>query len=95
MSIEAQVLGGAERDNALYVRINTGQTRYRLLLDCGEGCAAELPVTELLQIDHVFSYLHMDHIAGFDTLFRATWNRSVLHVVWGPPETARLSTMIF
>jgi ribonuclease Z len=91
MSIEVRVLGGAGRDNALWLRIDTGQAIHRLLFDCGEGCAAELPYAEIMAIDHLlFSHLHMDHVAGFDTVFRATWNRRAPMIVWGPPETARI-----
>lgn len=91
MSIEARVLGGAGRDNALALRIDTGQAIHRLLFDCGEGCATELPRAGIMTIEHLlFSHLHMDHIAGFDTVLRATWNRPAPMIVWGPPQTARI-----
>ncbi len=92
MSIEFQALGAPGGDNALYVRVRTGQALYRLLFDCGEGCASALPFSEVLAVDHLcFSHLHMDHIGGFDPFFRATYNRDSkpMHV-WGPPATARI-----
>src|SRR5579883_1812763 len=91
MSIEFQVLGAAGRDNAVYARVNTGQTIHRLLFDCGEGCVGELAVSEAQAIDHLlFSHLHMDHVAGFDSLFRQTFFRERPMRVWGPPETRRI-----
>src|SRR5690349_18809029 len=38
MSLPFQVLGGPTRDNALFVRVETGQAIHRLLFDCGEAC---------------------------------------------------------
>ena len=91
MSIEFEVLGEAGRDNAVYARVNTGQAIHRLLFDCGEGCVGELPVAEAQAIDHLFfSHLHMDHIGGFDTLFRQTFFRERPMQAWGPPETRRI-----
>lgn len=91
MSIEFQVLGGAGRDNAVFARVNTGQAIHRLLFDCGEGCVGELPVAEAQAIDHLlFSHLHMDHVGGFDTLFRQTFFRERAVQAWGPPETRRI-----
>ncbi|HEX2949649.1 MAG TPA: MBL fold metallo-hydrolase [Armatimonadota bacterium] len=92
MSIELHVLGGAGRDNALLVYVHTGQAVVRLLFDCGEGCLASLPFVEIQRIDHLFfSHLHMDHIGGFDSFFRCTYNRTRKpNVIWGPPDTARI-----
>lgn len=92
MSIVYQVLGKAGHDNALFVWVTSGQTIHRLLFDCGEGCLAEVPYTDVLAIDHLlFSHLHMDHIGGFDSFFRSVFNRtSRRNVVWGPPETSRI-----
>jgi len=91
MSIEFQVLGAAGRDNAVYARINSGQAIERLLFDCGEGCVGELPPAEAQAIDHLlFSHLHMDHVGGFDTLFRQTFFRERPVRAWGPPETRRI-----
>lgn len=92
MSIEFHILGDAGLDNALFVRVQTGQALHRLLFDCGEGCLSALPFAEVLAVDHLcFSHLHMDHIGGFDSFFRATYNRDGKPVrVWGPPATARI-----
>jgi ribonuclease Z len=92
MSIEFQVLGTAGRDNILFVRVNSGQIIHRLLFDCSEGCLHDLSVSEILSIDHLlFSHLHMDHVGGFDSFFRRTFNRaSKPNMVWGPPETGRI-----
>ncbi len=92
MAIEFQVLGTAGRDNAALVRIDRGQGCSRLLFDCGEGCLSSLSGAEIQSIDHLcFSHLHMDHIGGFDTLFRSNFNRTTRpNVVWGPPETGRI-----
>ena len=91
MSIEFQVLGEAGRDNAVYARVNSGQAIHRLLFDCGEGCVGELPVAEAQAIDHLcFSHLHMDHVGGFDSLFRQTFFRERPVHTWGPPETQRI-----
>lgn len=92
MSITIQVLGAPDHDNAAFVRIDSGQALHRLQFDCGDGCAASLPASEIQAVDHLlFSHLHMDHIAGFDTFFRRTFNRPDPPMyVWGPPETARI-----
>ncbi len=90
MAIEYQVLGAPGRDNALWVRVNSGQTITRLLFDCGDGCLSGLPLAEIHSADHLlFSHLHMDHVAGFDQFFRCNFNRDAKpNVIWGPPDTA-------
>jgi ribonuclease Z len=92
VSITFRVLGQAGKDNALLVQIDSGQTVERLLFDCGEGCLSELPIGEVLAIDHLFfSHLHMDHVGGFDSFFRCTFNRDTKpNQIWGPPETVRI-----
>ncbi len=92
MSIRFQVLGAAGRDNALLVRVDTGQALHRLLFDCGEGCLAGVSRSEIQSIDHLFfSHLHIDHVAGFDSFFRCTYDRDARpNVVWGPPGTATI-----
>jgi ribonuclease Z len=90
MGLEFEILGKPGDDNALLVRLNTGQATHRLLFDCGEACVSPLEFAEVLQIDHLcFSHLHMDHVAGFDSYFRANFQRAINHI-WGPPETARI-----
>lgn len=90
MSISFRILGGAGRDNALWVQVDSGQAVERLLFDCGEGCLAELPFGDVKETDHLFfSHFHMDHVSGFDSFFRANFNRETkVSRVWGPPQTA-------
>src|SRR5947209_12941256 len=92
VSITFQVLGAAGRDNALFVRLDSGQAIDRLLFDSGGGCPDALAWADLQALDHLFfSHLHMDHVAGFDTFFRCNYNRATKpNVVWGPPQTGRI-----
>ena len=92
MGISYQILGGPGRDNALLVRIESGQSTTNLLFDCGQDCLALLSVSEIHAIDHLFfSHLHMDHVAGFDRFFRCTFNRTDRpNMIWGPPGTAEI-----
>jgi ribonuclease Z len=92
MTIRFDLLGGPGEDNALFVRITTGQSIHRLLFDCGEDCLSQVPLTEIQHIDLLlFSHLHMDHIAGFDAFFRANFNRlTKMNRIYGPPHTARI-----
>lgn len=90
MPITFEVLGPPGRDNALFVKVDTGQHVSRLLFDCGDGCPHALPFADVLAADHLFfSHLHMDHVGGFDAFFRANHDRDTKpNVVWGPPGTA-------
>jgi ribonuclease Z len=92
MSITHRILGSAGRDNALLVQIDSGQSIERLLFDCGEGCVSELSFAEILGIDDLFfSHCHMDHVGGFDSFFRCTFQRDTRpNRIWGPPGTARI-----
>jgi ribonuclease Z len=74
----------------LLVSVDSGQAVSKLLFDCGDGCLWQLPFGDVQTIDHLlFSHLHMDHIGGFDTFFRGTFNRTAKeNHVWGPPQTA-------
>ncbi len=92
MSISYQILGGPGGDNAAVVRIDSGQSLDRLLFDCGAGCLWSLTLSEVQAIDALlFSHLHMDHIGGFDTFFRATYSRVTKpNRIWGPPGTAAI-----
>jgi ribonuclease Z len=92
VSIDWQVLGAAGHDNALLVQINAGQAIYQLLCDCGEVGLAQRSVAELQALDHLLlSHLHMDHISGFDALFRRSFSRVEPPMrVWGPPATAQI-----
>src|SRR5262245_25159266 len=90
MSITFRVLGQPGRDNALFVKVDTGQHLTRLLFDCGEGCPHALTFAAGLPADHLFlSHLHMSPGDGFDAFFRANHNRDTKpNTVWGPPGTA-------
>ncbi len=90
MSITLRVLGDPGRDNALLLRVDSGDSINLLLFDCGDGCLSGLRLSEIQSIDHLFlSHLHMDHIGGFDSFFRCVFNRdSRENRIWGPPDTA-------
>lgn len=92
MSIAFRVLGGPGEDNALFVTVSSGQTVDRLLFDCGEGCLRGVPFGEILNLDHLFfSHFHMDHVAGFESFFRGTFDRSTQeNHIWGPPGTGEI-----
>src|SRR4051812_25914205 len=86
MPLSFQVLGQPGRDNALFVKVDTGQSQTRLLFDCGDGCPHQLGPSELREVDHLcFSHLHMDHVSGFDLYFRINFDRAVKsNQVWVP-----------
>ncbi len=93
MSIAFEILGSPGRDNALLVRVDSGQSITRLLFDCGDGCLNAVPYSEILSTDHLFlSHLHMDHVGGFDYFFRCLFNReSKPNHIWGrlgPPTSS-------
>lgn len=92
MAIVHRILGTAGRDNALLVRVESGQRVTRLLFDCGDGCASGLSFSEIQAIDHLFfSHCHMDHIGGFDSWFRCTFGREgQSNRIWGPPGTSAI-----
>lgn len=91
MSLRFQVLGAPGRDNALFVRADSGHALCRFLFDCGQDCTADLPYAEVQAVEHLcFSHLHMDHVGGFDPFFRATFGRPEPVTAWGPPGTARI-----
>jgi len=92
VTIESQVLGEPGRDNAVFLVADSGQEIFRCLFDCGYACLDSLSVAEIQSLDMVcFSHFHMDHIAGFDSMFRHSFNRSdkPLKIV-GPEETIRV-----
>lgn len=92
MSIHYKILGEPTCDNALFVQIDSGQSVESLLFDCGEDCTKSLSSAQRLAINHLlFSHLHMDHVAGFDSFFRCVYDRtSKPNHIWGPPGTARI-----
>ena len=90
--IRHEVLGLPGHDNALWVEVDSGQSCDMLVFDCGEACLHRKTLGELQQVSHLFfSHLHMDHVSGFDTFFRANFNRGVIPVhIWGPPGSAEI-----
>jgi ribonuclease Z len=85
MSISYHVLGKPGRDNALFVKINSGKRFYRLLFDCGENIFSNIDQSDIKQIDYIFfSHFHIDHIAGFDYLFRRIFDRERPLFLFGP-----------
>lgn len=92
MSIFYQILGKPFRDNALLVRIDTGNSHFRFLFDCGEAVLSGVGLSEIQANDEVFfSHFHTDHIAGFDSFIRANYDRTTKKVrVWGPKDTLRV-----
>src|SRR4030042_1377687 len=93
MSIIYNILGKPGRDNALFVRINSGKRFYRMLFDCGESTLNNLDQGEIKAIDYIFfSHCHIDHIAGFDYLFRRIYDREKPVYIFGP---AGITNIIF
>jgi ribonuclease Z len=92
MALHFTVLGDPGRDNAVFVRVDSGQKVDRLLFDCGEGCLASLSIAEVQAIDHIcFSHFHMDHVSGFDSFFRLTYDRTAKpNHIWGPPGASQI-----
>lgn len=90
MSIQYQILGLPGRDNAMFLRVNSGSNYYRLLFDCGEGLLRHVRQPDIKAIDHLFfSHTHIDHIAGFDYFFRRNYDREGKPIyVWGPEKTS-------
>jgi ribonuclease Z len=93
MSISYHVLGKPGRDNALYIKINSGKRIYRLLFDCGENVLLNMDQSDIKQLDYIFfSHCHIDHIAGFDYLFRRIFDREKPVIIYGP---AGITQIIF
>ncbi|MFZ0452544.1 MAG: MBL fold metallo-hydrolase [Ignavibacteriaceae bacterium] len=91
MSIKYQILGKPGKDNALYVRLNSGSKMYRILFDCGEKTLEELKQQDVKGIDYIFfSHLHIDHAGGFDYFFRRNYDRAKPIFIWGPDDTAEI-----
>jgi len=92
MSIATRILGAPGQDNLLRVTVNTGTRQHRLQFDCGDRCLHALSGRELKGTDALYlSHLHMDHIGGFDALFRLLFDRPGAPMqVYGPPGTATI-----
>lgn len=92
MSLQSQILGFPGQDNALCVRVDTGQSNYDLLMDCGEVAVGRLLGKARVQGLHGFflSHAHMDHICGFDGLFRFVFARPTPFHIYGPAGTIEI-----
>ncbi|MCA9174285.1 MAG: hypothetical protein KDB14_07335 [Planctomycetales bacterium] len=91
MAITFKVLGHAKGDNALWVRVDEGDSVSHYLFDCGANTVGALSMSQTLDIRHVFfSHFHMDHICGFDEYFRRVYAREEDNVLWGPPGSAEI-----
>lgn len=92
MPIQYTILGNIFLDNALWVRVESGQAIHRLLFDCGEAVLYNLGNAEIQNTEHLFfSHCHMDHIGGFDSFCRLNYSRSPQPVcVWGPQDIMRV-----
>jgi len=91
MSIEYRILGGCQRDNALLLKVDSGQRVDTMMFDCGAGCVEQIERADIRQIKHLFfSHLHMDHVVGFDIFFRFAFKTDKPHWIWGPRETCRI-----
>lgn len=91
MSLTFSVLGKPGNDNAVFIKIDSGQNITRILLDAGANCLYQLSRNEIAQIDHIcFSHFHMDHICGFDTVFRLLYSKPEPVHFWGPKDTIKV-----
>jgi len=92
VALTLQVLGTPDTDNALFVKVDTGQAQSRLLFDCGDGCPHALDPNDLRAIDHLcFSHLHMDHVSGFDLFFRVNFDRDDrANRIWVPSGSGEI-----
>ncbi|EKD27899.1 MAG: Ribonuclease Z [uncultured bacterium] len=87
MSIETKILGIHGQDNSLFVKLDTGHHIYQILFDCGQSGFSNLGKSILQEMDHLFlSHCHMDHISGFDGLFRHLYSRRRPFIIWGPKD---------
>jgi len=90
--LNVRVLGIPPNDNALLLVADGGQSRTRMLFDCGADTLAGIPLGEVQAIAHLFlTHLHMDHVSGFDAFFRVNFQRSNMeNHIWGPAGTAKI-----
>lgn len=90
--LDVRILGVPPADNALMAVADSGRSRTRMLFDCGADTLAGVPQGEIQAIGHLFlTHLHMDHVSGFDSFFRANFQRSNMeNHIWGPAGTARI-----
>ncbi|MBN2145295.1 MAG: hypothetical protein JW774_11795 [Candidatus Aureabacteria bacterium] len=71
----------------MFTRLDTGQNVYHFLMDCGEACLYSIGKGLIQEIDHLFlSHCHMDHLCGFDGIFRHLYSRPRPFEIWGPSD---------
>ncbi|MCC7335237.1 MAG: hypothetical protein IT422_09070 [Pirellulaceae bacterium] len=90
--INFQILGEPGRDNAVLLSVDSGKAVHKLLFDCGYGCLDSVAIADIMSLDGVFfSHFHMDHVSGFDYMFRLNYNRSESPLrMFGPRDTRRV-----
>lgn len=94
MSLDLKILGSPRKDNALFVKLNSGRKIITFLFDCGEDTLKKLSFREIRGIDYLFfSHFHLDHASGFDYFLRRNYDRHEKPVrIFGPPGTIDIIT---